>query len=192
MYTDPYCICLLDWDASDNQSNQAMSRTYMRCKEFLLPTLFLTHRKCEDTVAKTLTSGADDYVVRPIGRHDLLARIQSVLRRSHWERSNLRSQWGQLSVNFQSRMIYVDGRHVELTKCETSLALHMLRNVGRIMTRPHLIATVWAQNANIDTRKVDVHICAIRRKLNLRPENGWRLASVYGQGYRLEWLNAST
>lgn len=191
MFTDPYSICLLDWDSSDQMGSNAMSRTYLRCKEFMLPTIFLTYRNCEDAVAKTLTSGADDYVVRPIGRHDLLARIQSVLRRAHWEKSNLRSQWGTLTVSFQNRMIYMEGRPADLTKCETSLALHLLRNVGRIMTRPHLIGTVWAQNANIDTRKVDVHICALRRKLNLRPDKGWRLASVYGQGYRLEWLNGS-
>lgn len=66
------------------------------------------------------------------------------------------------------------------------MALHFLQNVNRLLTREHLIQTIWGLRPDVETRTIDVHVSALRRKLNLRPESGWRLVSVYGRGYRLE------
>lgn len=69
---------------------------------------------------------------------------------------------------------------------ESELAIYFFQNIGALMSRAHLMQVVWGSSADLDTRTVDVHISRLRNKLQLTAENGWRLTSVYHQGYRLE------
>lgn len=186
-----YAACLLDWMVPELSGPQVMARIHLRRKEFPLPVIFLTSRQEESDIVQILAGGADDYIVKPVTRTILLARMNSVLRRTSWGNENLRSEWGNLAVDFKSRRIFWEGAQVDLTERETSFALYLLQNVGRLLTRAHLLTTVWAQSADIDSRKVDVHASTLRRKLGLIPENGWRLVSIYGKGYRLEWINGT-
>ena len=96
--------------------------------------------------------------------------------------------FGRLVVDHGRRQFALDGKLAFLTERETDLVLYFyfFQNIGRLLAREHLIRVVWALTPDIDTRTVDVHASALRRKIGLTPEFGWRLVSIYGYGYRLE------
>jgi len=93
---------------------------------------------------------------------------------------------GRLSLDVRARQVRLDGEDVTLTQKDYDLTLFMLRNVGRLLSRGHILEAVWGRSVEINTRTVDTHISRIRGKLHLTPENGWRLSAVYQHGYRLE------
>lgn len=184
-----YAACLLDWMVPDMTGPQVLARLQLHHKEACPPVIFLTARDGEDDVVQMLAAGADDYIVKPVSRPILLARLNAVLYRSGLKQETRRRTWGRLEVDFAARQFFFSGDRIALTDLETDFALYLLQNVGRLLTRSHLLLTVWGHSADVESRKVDVHASALRRKLHLSPECGWRLVSVYGQGYRLEWLH---
>lgn len=178
---------LLDWMVPDLSGTEVLARLQIKLRQAMPPVIFATGRDHEEDVAGVLLAGADDYIVKPLSRPILLARLQAVLRR----KGNLPAgasveDFGRLFVDYQRRQFLIEGKLVALTERETDLAQHFFRNPGRLLTRDHLIQVVWSTTPTIDTRTVDVHVSALRRKLGLTPEFGWRLVSVYGLGYRLE------
>ena len=86
----------------------------------------------------------------------------------------------------KKRKIVCDSVEIDLTQKEYELALFILRNVGKVLSRGYLLERVWGRNPDINTRTVDTHVSRLRRKLNFTKENGWKLTSVYQHGYRLE------
>lgn len=182
-----YDICLLDWVVPDLSGPEVLCRVRNHLGNAAPPMLFLTGRDSESDVVEALDAGADDYLVKPVSRPMLLARMQAVLRRSGAVAPNTRLQIGDIEADCVRRQIFRGNQRVGLTERETDLALHFLQNVNRLLTREHLIQTIWGLRPDVETRTVDVHVSALRRKL-LLAENGWRLVSVYGRGYRLERL----
>jgi DNA-binding response OmpR family regulator len=90
-----------------------------------------------------------------------------------------------------NRAIERDGVPLDMTPKDFELALYMFRNAGKLLSRAHILESVWGKTAALDTRTVDTHISRIRRKLDLNGgATGWRLVSVYLQGYRLEKSSA--
>ena len=73
-----------------------------------------------------------------------------------------------------------------MTQKDYELAVFLLRNIGRLLSRGYILEAVWGQSADLNTRTVDTHVSRIRGKLQLTPEHGWRLSAVYQHGYRLE------
>lgn len=183
-----YSACLLDWMVPDLPGPAVLARLQMHCHGALPPVIFLSGRDHEEDIARILDAGADDYVVKPASRPILLARLQAVLRRAGQAPGQRKERWGELEVDFGARAFFQNGRRVMLTDRETDFALYLFQNLGRLLTRSHLMMTVWGHGDTLESRKVDVHASALRRKLQLLPEHGWRLVSVYSQGYRLEWL----
>ncbi len=177
---------LLDWMVPGLNGTEVLCRLRLQLGAKTPPVIFLTARNGEADVVEALESGADDYLIKPLSRAVLLARLQAVLRRSGAMLPTARLHLGDIEADCARRQIFVQGRRVELTDRETDLALHFLQNVNRLLTREHLIQTIWGLRPDVETRTIDVHVSALRRKLNLRPESGWRLVSVYGRGYRLE------
>jgi DNA-binding response OmpR family regulator len=85
------------------------------------------------------------------------------------------------------RTIACDGRQIEgLTEKEFALAAFLFQNPGRLLSRGHLLESVWGINADVPTRTLDTHVSRLRKKLELYPANGYRLAPAYNYGYRLE------
>lgn len=184
-----YDACLFDWMVDDLAGIEVMARLRIKLRQAMPPVLFVTGRDSEQDVVEGLNAGADDYLVKPLSRSVLLARLQAVLRRHSPGSAPLEIQdFGRLVVDHGRRQITVDGRTVSMTERETDLALHFFQNIGRLLTRDYLIKVVWAMSPEVDTRTVDVHVSALRRKIGILPEFGWRLVSVYGHGYRLEKL----
>ena len=180
-------LCLFDWSLPDMEGVAVMESLKLKGK--LPPVIFLTGHDDEQDVMKVLNAGADDYIVKPSHKSVLLARITAVARRCYPANEVTNAQKiGQLDIDFKLRKIKVDGVEAKLTDKENELALYILANQGALLPRVHLLQVVWGSAANVDTRTIDVHISHLRSKLGFLPENGWRLSSIYQQGYRLERL----
>ncbi len=180
-----YDLCLFDWMLPDMTGPDVMAS--LKLKGALPPVIFLTGRDAEEDVVQVIQAGADDYMVKPPSRSVLIARIHAVARRCSAQlRPEPIQDFGSVKVDFGSRRFELDKQPVRLTEKETELALYFFGRVGMLLPRGHLIQVVWGSSPDIDTRTVDVHVSHLRSKLKLVPENGWRLTSVYRQGYRLE------
>ena len=178
-------LCLFDWMLPDMSGPDVMAN--LKLKGVLPPVIFLTGRDAEEDVVQVIQAGADDYMVKPPSRSVLIARIHAVARRCSTQlRAEPVQDFGPLRIDFGKRTFKTGGETVKLTEKETELALYFFARVGMLLPRGHLIQVVWGSNPDIDTRTVDVHVSHLRSKLKLVPENGWRLTSVYRQGYRLE------
>lgn len=155
-----------------------------------LPVLFVTSRSSEDDIIAGLAAGADDYMIKPIRRGELVARVQALLRRAYPTQNAVEQiQFGQYIFETRTGRLTMDGKPVELTQKEFDLALLLFRNIGRPLSRAYILEAVWARDVEIPSRTMDTHVSRVRSKLQLRPEHGFRLAPVYSYGYRLEQLS---
>ena len=132
-------------------------------------------------------SGADDYLTKPIKPLELLARITALGRRAGRATESLESAtFGNYNIERNSQTIYYKGDPVPLTQKEFELSAYLFHNIGRLVSRDHLLESVWKRSPKVNTRTVDTHVSRIRNKLNLNRENGWNLKAIYQHGYRLE------
>ncbi|MEO6687968.1 MAG: response regulator transcription factor [Dokdonella sp.] len=179
-------LLLLDWMLPDTSGIEVLEVIRASANN-RLPVIFLTARDAEDDLVRGLSSGADDYVVKPPKRRELLARVQALLRR-HGSESDAGEtiELAPYSVDPQRRRVSIEGREIELTQREFDLASFLFRRHGRIISRDALLENVWNLSAAVSTRTVDTHVSRLRKKLELNGEQGWRLAAIYQHGYRLE------
>jgi DNA-binding response OmpR family regulator len=179
-------LLLLDWMLPDTSGIEVLEAIRASANN-RLPVIFLTARDAEDDLVRGLSSGADDYVVKPPKRRELLARVQALLRR-HGSESDAGEtiELAPYSVDPQRRRVSIEGREIELTQREFDLANFLFRRHGRIISRDALLENVWNLSAAVSTRTVDTHVSRLRKKLELNGEQGWRLAAIYQHGYRLE------
>jgi len=181
-------LLLLDWGMPDISGLELLHKLRKQRGQ-TLPVMFLTHRDEENDIVTALKAGADDYLVKPPRKNELLARIEALARRRIQPLSTpTLLRFGPLELDIRSRQLRNNGELLTLTQKEFSLAHFMLDNLGQLITRQELLAKVWHQSANINTRTVDTHISRLRKKLALTPENGWQLTAVYQYGYRLDRL----
>lgn len=186
---DSFDAYIIDWMLPDTDGLQVLSWVREQ-KGSYTPVLFVTQRDSEEDVVQALEHGADDYMVKPAKQKELVARLKSVIRRSvPPEESGNQLEIGGYHVDTVARSVSFSGQSVELTNKEFDLALFLFRNIGRILSRGHILETVWGRSAKINTRTVDTHVSRLRNKLELHPENGWKLSAVYQHGYRLEHLD---
>lgn len=186
--TNQYDLAILDWEVPDMSGLEVLES--MKIKGSYPPVVFLTGRDAEEDVIAVIESGADDYIVKPPNPKVLIARINALYRRANPKSTELTvMNYGGLTVNFSRRKFEIDGNAIKLTEKELDLALYFFSQVGILLSRPHLTKVVWGTSPDIDTRTLDVHVSHLRSKLKLLPEFGWRLISVYHQGYRLERLD---
>ena len=145
-----------------------------------IPVIFLTAKgKLEDKV-KGLKMGADDYIVKPFEIAELLARVETVLRR-YYKRDTV-IEIDSVTVDTASMLVKKNGIEVPLTQKEFKLLLLLIENRNIALFREKIYEYVWEEEYQGDTRTVDLHIQRIRKKL------GWedKIVSVYKVGYRLE------
>ncbi len=183
-YHDPD-VLLIDWNLPVLSGMEVMR--WVKSSEFdRTPILFITTRNTEDDVIKALNEGADDYLIKPITQGELNARIAAVVRRSphHKEKSKDESTKPYVFDDPENTVEFND-ESVKLTIKEYSLAKYFFQSEGRLVSRNHLLETIWTKNSIISTRTVDTHISRLRKKLKLDGSFGWKLVSVYHQGYKL-------
>ena len=179
-------LMLLDWNLPEMSGLEVLEWIRHNVRD-PVPVLFLTTRGEEQHIVAALEAGADDYVCKPARPQELVARIRSLARRSGLaepERDNI--EIDGFNLDRKSISIKVDGSDVPLTRREFELAWMLFDNLDKILSREYLLRNIWNVSAAVQSRTVDTHISRVRSKLNLRPENGWRLSSVYHYGYRLE------
>ena len=165
-----------------------------RAKEKLAPNapvIFLVGSNAEDDIIEGVTAGADDYLVKPLRRGELVARVSALLRRAYPSQNSAEQlQFGPYVFETRPGRLLKDGSVIDVTQKEFSLALLFFRNIGRPLSRAYIHESVWVRDTDVPSRTMDTHVSRVRNKLHLRPENGFRLVPVYSYGYRLEKLGA--
>jgi DNA-binding response OmpR family regulator len=182
-------LTMLDWNTRDMESIDILDR--VRGELGLdIPILFNTVRDQQKDIVLALRRGADDYIVKPARRLELLARIDALARRARSipHSQSAATQIGCFRVDSQNRTVERDGEPVKLTAKDFGLAALFLGNVGRLLSRRYIEQAVWPCSTNVSSRTLDTHVCRVRAKLHLFPEFGWRLTAVYSHGYRLDRL----
>ncbi|MGO4332780.1 response regulator transcription factor [Cupriavidus sp. 2TAF22] len=180
-------LLVVDWQLPDTSGFEVV--TWVRQNSGRNPPiLFLTSRSLEEDIVAGLGAGADDYMIKPIRRAELVARVSALLRRTYpqAEQDNAVLHVGSYRVDTQARTVEVGGAKAEVSPREFDLALFLFRNLGRLVSREVAEQAVWGRAIGAGSRTLDTHISRLRIKLALRPENGVRLTSVYSHGYRFE------
>lgn len=150
-----------------------------------VPVIMLTARGDEADRVVGLEMGADDYVPKPFGPRELLARLRAVLRRLRPEVGDERLHEGDIEVEIGAREVRVGGTAVVLTGLEFDLLVALMRRPGRVVPRQVLLAEAGRDDAVVGERTVDVHISKLRKKLGDDPRTPHRIRTVRGVGYVL-------
>ena len=179
----PDCV-LLDWLLPDVDGLTVCRRLRER---HLMPIIMVTARTEEVDRVLGLEVGADDYLVKPFGLRELLARVRAMLRRVDLEgvrrapTANGRVQSGTLTIDTNSRIATLDGAPMHLTRKEFDLLTVLVSNPGRAFSREFLVEQIWGSDFEGYERAIDTHITRLRRKLG---RLGERIVTVWGVGYR--------
>ena len=153
------------------------------------PVLILTARGEEEDKVRGLRLGAEDYVTKPFGLLELLARIDVLLRRYQTEAQPTGEKthsFGRIEIRPAARMVLCGDRQVDLAPKELDLLLALLRHEGAVVSRQQLLQEVWGYAAAVVTRTVDTHIAELRRKLEDDPSSPRHILTVRKAGYRLQ------
>jgi two-component system, OmpR family, KDP operon response regulator KdpE len=148
-----------------------------------MPLIVLSAVGEEDAKVRALAAGADDYVTKPFGPRELIARLQANLRRTEPEPEESRIVAGELEVDLASRAVRRAGQEVHLTPTEFDLLRLLVRNRGRLMTHRDLLVAVWGAGYSSDTQVLRAHIANLRRKIE-PPEGPKLIRTDPGVGYR--------
>ncbi|MCX5592826.1 response regulator transcription factor [Alcaligenes endophyticus] len=184
-----YDLLLLDWEVPD-VSGLDVLRWVRANLGHRIPVLFLTSRTAEEDLVVGLQAGADDYMTKPLRKGELIARIHALLRRTTPDTAQNESfQFACYHIYPEQGRIDLNNEPITLAPKEFELALLLFRNPGRLFSRDVLSSAVWNREIPATSRTLDTHLSNIRRKLQLRPENGVRLSASYALGYRLEPLS---
>ena len=146
-----------------------------------IPVMMITAKTTEFDKVSGLDLGADDYITKPFGMAELVARVKALLRRSGMKASAERLVHGELVVDIAKHTVTVGGQNEILTYKEFSLLACLMENAGRAYTREQLLETVWGYDYEGGTRTVDVHVQTLRTKLG---SSGVYIETVRGVGYR--------
>ena len=155
-----------------------------------VPIIVLSARTQEQEKVRALDLGADDYLTKPIGTSELLARIRTALR--HSNRLNTDSPLYKrpfhakgLTIDFEKHLVSVDGKDVHLTQIEYKLVSLLAKNSGRVMTYDTIISNIWGPYADDDNSILRVNMAHIRRKLEQNPAEPQYVFTEIGIGYRM-------
>lgn len=184
---ETFDLLILDWQLPD-VSGLAVLRWTRKHLEKLPPVIMLTSRNGEQDVVQALNEGADDYINKPFRTHELQARVLAVLRRQGAISSTKSPSLKVYDLLFDDieQQVRRDDKKVSLTEREYSLAKCLISNIDRPLSREYLYERFWPREEVHSSRPLDTHIYRLRTKLGLTPDHGWRLATIYGYGYRLE------
>ena len=147
-----------------------------------LPVIMLTAKNTEYDRVVGLDSGADDFISKPFGMMELVARVRAVLRRTETREENSDYQIGELFVSPKRHVVKVDGEEVSLTNKEFELLCLLLEHQGMAMTRDAIMDGVWGQEFSRENRTLDVHVRTLRTKLG---SAGHYIETVRGVGYKM-------
>ena len=151
-------------------------------QKYTFPVIMLTAKGSEYDTVLGLDSGADDFISKPFGMMELVARVRAVLRRTESREENSDYQLGALFVSPKRHVVKVDGEEVSLTNKEFELLCLLLEHQGMAMTRDAIMDGVWGQEFSRENRTLDVHVRTLRTKLG---SAGHYIETVRGVGYKM-------
>lgn len=166
-------------------------------QEMNTPILMLTARDDEIDRVVGLEVGADDYLTKPFSMRELMARVKALLRRVRLIREEIGTppatpvtiqalEFGNLVIDIERREVRFEGQPVALKPKEYELLLYFAQNRGKVLSRDHILESVWSWDFTGDSRTVDVHVRWLREKIEHDPAEPHRIITVRGAGYRFE------
>jgi two-component system, OmpR family, KDP operon response regulator KdpE len=180
----PFALVLLDLGLPDGDGETLLAQLRRR---HTLPTIVISAREAEGQKIRLLDAGADDYLVKPFGIGELLARIRVALRHrgtattaalTHWRR-------GEVEIDLVARLVRRNGNTVHLTPTEYALLARLVRNAGQVVTHRQLLADVWGAEFIEHTHYLRLYMGQLRAKLEAEPAEPALLLTETGVGYRL-------
>jgi len=178
-------LVLLDWMLPGLSGIELCRRLRARAETERMPIIMLTARGEEAERVRGLSTGADDYIVKPFSVPELVARVRSLLRRAKPEFVSSRLVMGDLELDRETHRVRRSGRELHLGPTEFRLLEFMMKSPGRVFAREQLLDGVWGQDVYIDDRTVDVHVGRLRRAIN-RPRQPDPIRTVRGAGYAFD------
>jgi two-component system KDP operon response regulator KdpE len=151
-----------------------------------IPIIVLSVRGSENDKIAALDAGADDYLTKPFGVGELLARLRANLRRSTQPATELIFVNGDLSVDLEKRLVTVSGREVQLTPTEYDLLKMLVTHAGKVLTHNHLLREVWGTGYEQEFHILHVNVSNLRRKIEPDPSRPRFIITEPGVGYRLK------
>lgn len=183
---ESFDLFIVDWILPDGSGIDALNAIRQRV-DWPVPVLFVTNQSREDDIVHALDKGADDYMVKPVRQRELLSRINALVRRGgSGVKQEEPFEVGPYQIDPRSQVIHHDGQAITLTDKEFKLASLLFQSIGKLLSRDYLMEAVWGLNDPVPTRTLDTHVSNIRKKLNITPDAGLRIRTVYRHGYRLE------
>lgn len=150
-----------------------------------VPIIIISARTVEKEKVYALDAGADDYITKPFGTSELLARIRTALRHSSKRSTNNVFKAKNLSIDFDKRLITVDEAEVHLTQIEFKLVSLLAQNAGKVLTYDYIITSIWGPYADKNNQILRVNMANIRRKLEKNPGDPQFIFTEVGVGYRM-------
>ncbi|MEO0327615.1 MAG: phosphate regulon transcriptional regulator PhoB [Pseudomonadota bacterium] len=177
-------LLLLDWMLPGLSGIELCRRLRLRNETETLPVIMLTARSEESERVRGLSTGADDFVVKPFSVPELMARVKAMLRRSSPQKVTSLLKAGDIEMDRETRRVHRNGREVRLGPTEYKLLEFLMSAPGRVFSREHLLNGVWGYDNYVDERTVDVHIGRLRRTI-CRGREKDPIRTVRGAGYSL-------
>jgi len=178
-------VVILDWMIEGISGLEVCRRLRRKAATANVPIIMLTARGEESDRIRGLDTGADDYVTKPFSPRELVARVGAVLRRVRPALAGEQLSFGDVEMDVNAHRVRRSGEPVALGPTEFRLLRHFLEHPGRVFSRERLLDAVWAHDADIDLRTVDVHVRRLRKALN----DGGRsdiIRTVRSAGYSLD------
>ena len=178
-------LIILDWMLPGLSGIELCRRLRARPETRQLPIIMLTARGEESERVRGLSTGADDYIVKPFSVPELLARVNALLRRASPERVADVLSFGDIAIDREKKRVSRSGHAIDLGPTEYRLLEFLMERPGRVFSREQLLDGVWGSDIYIDERTVDVHVGRLRKALN-RGHSSDPIRTVRGAGYALD------
>lgn len=176
-------LVLLDIMLPDEDGLSILKKLRAGSRTSRLPVIMLTAKSTEYDKVMGLDNGADDYIPKPFGMMELVARVKALLRRSQPEEKASIHHLGTIMLDSGKHVVTVNGKAVTLTYKEFELLQFLMENEGIVLSRDQLLSTIWGYDFDGETRTVDVHIRTLRQKLG--PASSY-IETIRGVGYKAE------
>ena len=175
-------LILLDIMLPDEDGLSILKRLRSRADTQKIPVILVTAKTSEIDKVKGLDGGADDYIAKPFGVMEMIARVKALLRRSGGMEESLLT-CGNVTLDGEKRMVYVDGKSIELTYKEFELLKLLMKNHGIVISRDVIMERVWDSSFEGESRTIDVHVRTLRQKLG---DGGALIKTIRNVGYMVD------